>query len=653
MKTTIKYRTLVTAVTLGIAVLISSCAKEEFPPEPQPQEMEFKINEDEVNIESEGGVSQVTYSIVNPSEGMTLVWESDAVWVNNEDLSEDGIIRFNVDANNETVERKATVKVAYGEISDSFEIIQEPYVNNEPPAFEIVIPEDKLTATSFLYRIIPYDKEMTYVNMTMLKSAFDEFESTEEIINTDIEYFMLFSEQLGMSLDEFLTQSVLLKGDYENKIQVPPGQPCVVYVYGLNTKAETLTEFYYEIVETTYNETKDMTFDFNYKVDGPNVLAEVTPSDNSQRYVFDVIRKSDYIDDSELKSDYQMYIMRLAANYTMNGMSLEEFLNQITRTGKANFELELPGNTDYVGFAVGIDDELLFVSDVSSKEFRTGEVEPSDNKIEVQIDNIAVTSAEIKVSTSNDDPYVVLLDQKSNWEGMSDSEIQIKLFATVNLTQMVRRGNFETKVTDLEPNGEYVVFTFGYHVGTITTDFIKTEFKTLKPVQSDVTFRLIHDKYFNGDEVMEQYPDFKGAAGLAILPVKAEAYPSERVSGYYYHILKGDLTDPAVTSDEQIFSMLLKNGRTRESEYYFLPFDDKGTIVGFAVDNEGKYGPLYRELISLTKDGVSPVSEFPAPETFTSSLSSKLISKNLPKISVAVEDAVSQKNDEQIYYINN
>lgn len=652
MKTTIKYRTLVTAVTLGIAVLISSCAKEEFPPEPQPHEMEFKINEDEVNIESEGGISQVTYSIVNPSEGMSLVWESDAVWVNHEDLSEDGIIRFNVDANSETVERKASVKVTYGEISDSFVVIQAPYVDNTPPAFEIVIPEDKLTATSFLYRIIPYDKEMTYVNNVVLKSALDDYESMDEFVMADIEYFIQFAGQLGMSLEEFLTESVLYQGDYEKTVQVPPGLSCIVYAYGLNTKAEILTDFYYEVVTTTYDETVDLTFDFEYDVDGPDVLAEVTPSDNSQRYVFDVVRKSEYTDDSELKVEYQQYIMQLAGNYAMNGISLEEFLNQVARSGKASFELELPGNTDYVGFAVGIKDDLLFVSDISSKEFRTGEVRPSDNKIEVQIENIAAASAEIKVSASNDDPYVLLLDKKSNWEGMSDEQIQNKLIANVDLRQFVRRGYFETKVSDLDINTEYVVFAFGYRVGTVTTDFIKTEFRTLEPVQSDVTFRLIHDKYFNGDEVMEQYPDFKGAAGLAILPVKAEAYPSERVSGYYYHILKGDLTDPAVTPDEQIFSMLLKNGRTRESEYYFLPFDDKGTIVGFAVDNEGKYGPLYRELISLTKDGASPVSEFPAPETFTSSLSSKLISKNLPKISIAVEDAVSQKNDEQIYYIN-
>lgn len=646
MQTSTKNWMLMSVMALGLVASISSC-KDDKKPEPKPDPAEFAVVEDEVSVPFEGGAAQVTYTLENPVEGGVIAFQSDAVWVNTEDLSTDGVIKFNVDPNEEKAERTAKVTVTYGELSDSFVVKQAPY--EEPAPFELIIPEEKITTTAVSFQVIPLDKEMTYISMLAEKALFDQFATPEEYIQDDIAYFTQYADMYGMTLEDFLSEYALMKGDSElsEVTGLSPETDYIVYAYGMTAKAEVLTEFCYEQVKTKAPEKVDISFQIECKVDGPMVDAEVTPSVNNQKYVFDAIAKADYTTDAELKSAYQSYLSEMAAMYEMFGMSAEDFVNEISNTGKTTISLELDASTTYIGFAAAIDNAAILVSDLTTKEFTTGEVEPSDNKIDVKISNVQARIASIEVTTTNNDPYSLSVFESEIVAGLNDDEIVS--FIIENNAVQVFNGDFSSDITGLSPNTEYSAFAFGYVAGTATTDMVRADFKTQEAAPADVTFSVAYDKYFDGDEVAENYPDWEDAVSLAVLPVTAQATPKENVSGYYYAVYQGDLTSSEEYSDETIIQALLKQGVTRESIYFLLPFDETLTILGVAMDVNGNYSPVYREVINLSKDGVSPIDEFPAP---ASAAPASRSAKFTPSHTTPIEDLQPVKNDGAIRFMN-
>lgn len=643
MQTSTKNWMLMSVMALGLVASLSSC-KDDKKPEPSPAD--FAVVEDEVAVPFEGGAAQVTYTLENPVEGVSLAFQPDAAWVNTEDLSTDGVIKFNVEPNEEKAERTAKVTVTYGELSDSFVVKQAPY--EEPAPFEIIIPEEKITLTSLSFQVIPLDKEMTYISMIIDKAYFDKFATLEEYIQDDIEYFTDDAEYYGMTLEEYLS-AILNKGDTElfEVTGLVPETEYVVYAYGMNPQAEVLSDLVYELVKTASPEKIDISFEINYKVDGPMADAEITPSVNNQKYVFDAVAKENYTTDAELKGAYQSYLLQMAAMYEAFGMSAEDFVNEISNTGKATISLELDADTEYVGFAAAIDNSAVLISDLTAKEFATGKVEPSDNKIDVKISNVQARIASIEVTTTNNDPYSLSVFKSEIVAGLNDDEIVS--FIIENNAVQVFNGDFSADITDLSPNTEYSAFAFGYVAGTATTDMVRVDFKTKEGVPSDVTFSIAYDKYFDGDEVAEKYPDFYDAASLAVLPVTAQATPEENVLGYYYAIYQGDLTSSAEYSDDMIIQSLLQQGVTRESIYFLLPYDEPLTILGVAMDVNGNYSPVYREVINLSKDGVSPIDEFPAP---ASAAPASRSAKFTPSHTTPIEDLQPVKNDGAIRFMN-
>lgn len=604
-------------MALGFAVSFSSCKKDEL-------KTRFEVNENEVTVAAAGGAAQVAYSLENPIDGVQIIVEpeSGVSWINNIDLTTAGVIKFNVDANSEKDARQAQVNVKYDKFSDSF-VVKQSGTDDNPDgeaSFVIDVPADKVTETSVFFSVTPSDKEMTYITMLVEKSYFDEFATPEEYIQDDIQYFQDYADMYQMSLEEYLSGYVLNKGDVPLS-EVPdctPNTDYIVYAYGLSAQAEVLTDFFYEQVRTKAVEKIDMTFELDYAVDGPVVTASVKPSDDENWYIFNVIEKSQYTDNDALVSSFQTAISQELAFAEMLGMSKEDYIKEIGAQGSKDFQLTLSATTDYIGFAIAINFSGLLISDPSTKEFTTGDVEPSDNIIDVKITNVGARTADVNITTTNDDPYVFGTDMAANWEGMSNEEILNELIANYSLDNMVHSGDYSVTLENYQPNTEYVTFTFGYVAGVATTELIKVEFKTLEAQASDVEFRLLHDKYFDGKEVAEAYPEqFGDAAEYAIMPTTVQLTPADKAVSCYYSILLGDVTDIQEYPDADIEAYLMQQGYQDENgyfTYFYMPFDTEATIVGFAIDNEGNYGPISREVVNLAKSGISPMSDFPEPD---------------------------------------
>lgn len=78
-----------------------------------------------------------------------------------------------------------------------------------------------------------------------------------------------------------------------------------------------------------------------------------------------------------------------------------------------------------------------------------------------------------------------------------------------------------------------------------------------------------------------------------------------------YDIFKGDYTDTSVITDDIAISSVRFTGKTSPAYVYFINYDELNTFMGVAVDAGGNFGPVWREAVTLTPEGVSPASEYP------------------------------------------
>ena len=133
----------------------------------------------------------------------------------------------------------------------------------------------------------------------------------------------------------------------------------------------------------------------------------------------------------------------------------------------------------------------LICSAIASKEFKTGDVNPSENQISLIVEGVSSDRANISVVTTNTDPYVLIIDKASNWEPFATDQEKIdELFSgRHDLERYVRNGNADGSIKDLTPETDYLVMAVGYFAGRPTTDLVMKRFTTLSESSaSEMTF---------------------------------------------------------------------------------------------------------------------------------------------------------------------
>ena len=158
-------------------------------------------------------------------------------------------------------------------------------------------------------------------------------------------------------------------------------------------------------------------------------------------------------------------------------------------------------------------------------------------------------------------------------------------------------------LTGLRPNTEYMIFAFGLEQDVITTDLVKTTFRTLEEEKSDVTAELVFDKYFHYGDLEPDNPDRQG---WALVPTWIET--TGDVASYSYIMITGDYSDPSEYSDEELIEMCFATDP--EQLWTVRLHDGVRTLIAVARDKEGRYGPVFRRAYLFTLDECSPIEEF-------------------------------------------
>lgn len=468
-------------------VCISSVMQMSCTREPEQDLADIIIEEDIVLASADGGIMAVNYQIAGYEADVRLQPETNAGWIHDFDTSVPGKVIFTVDRNSQTVGREASL-VLYGmekQICDSV-IVRQAAGDGSGEFFkmELVFCTEGMAQIS----VEPKEQDKTYLLMAVEKEFRDGFESGEDMmvsVKEDLEQKALESD---MSLSQYLRNNLLIGEQVQELIRLVPSTDYCAFAIGMDYDGNLISGMDEITFTTAALEMNDMDFELSYNIDGPYVEMTVSPSNDIMPYFFSLMEKSLY---DSLGGDVAGPLQdalwdEIAFSLASSAMSVDEIVLNMSSYGTDTFSANLRADTEYVGYAFGWTVSGTINTAVVTEMFTTGSVPPSDNEFQLDIVSTNVTSALVNITTSNNDPYVLLPVEAEEWASLSDEEILNELTSgSYILDYYSYSGDYSGRITGLESDHEYLLLVFGYQAGTATTGLTKCTFRTLPSVASD------------------------------------------------------------------------------------------------------------------------------------------------------------------------
>lgn len=376
--------------------------------------------------------------------------------------------------------------------------------------------------------------------------------------------------------------------------------------------------------------------------------ADVTPSDNV--ITLELVEVNvDRVKIQTHTTNKDPYVLLVVRGSDISGLNDEQILEKLcsenlvnyTRSGDFTYEVgKLEKETDYsvlaFGYRAGQPTTALIREDFTT----VPPEDPNRFTFSDKIGFVTHNSAEITVTGT---PNEVLYYWDLRPAEMTPEEFEAEVDATVQsyidmgyapdrlgvMKIIGRRGEDQYTFRKLETYREYRAMavaideTTGENAGSVC---LGTAFFTRERRPSEITVKVLHDKIWDADQIAERYPSysFYAGKGLYCLPVQIET--SAEVYKTWFMNPNKDYSDPETTPDEELIRQLVDEGRgTPLRELYcFLPYNQDCSLIAAALDLDGYYTAVYRELVNHTADQAADIEEFtpnfaPAPAVLTAS----------------------------------
>ena len=273
-----------------------------------------------------------------------------------------------------------------------------------------------------------------------------------------------------------------------------------------------------------------------------SVKMEVTPSNNTDTYFFDVVETRVLGHYSSPEAFVADYISQLKAVYEEYGIALGEILSQ----GPDSWEYQegnLNPNTDYYAFAFGVTAEGVVTSEITMVPFKTLEptlAGPSDNELSISVTQVTATGALVSVTPSNTDTYFFAVIEKSAIDEFGAPidfalDYIVKLKKTCEaygytLADVLSSGPDNMSYDGfLSPNTEYYAFAFGATANcAITTGVVTVPFTTPELEKGDKVLDNLSYGYFTnygdyyGTNAANWYIDLYPEEGMDVLVLEVQ-----------------------------------------------------------------------------------------------------------------------------------
>lgn len=381
--------------------------------------------------------------------------------------------------------------------------------SQENPSADFVLEVSKVTSTSCHFSVQPKDETMSYVVMLVDKSEFDAFEDEYKYQDNDLEWFQRKAAEEEKTLEEWL-RGFLHVGPFESdEAGLMPGSSYYLYAYGLDYEGYFTTGVTKKEFNTPEIVMSDVTFDVNVSEIGlTSAKVSVTASDKDALFFFNVFSVEEFNQWGGDETAFSNHAAALVDYYIRMGQTLDAMVTNLGSVGRDELVFgNLTADTEYIAYAVGIDENFFVNSSASTSRFTTAEAVQSVNTFTVDIQEITYCSVVGTVTPSNDDPFVCVVQAKSQFEEYeSDADIMYDIVNTYlkweSLEGVLYAGETVdlASISSLSAETEYEVFCFGWD-GAPTTDLTRVSFTTLaaggRPQNQEFTFvlsDLMHNK---------------------------------------------------------------------------------------------------------------------------------------------------------------
>lgn len=492
-------------MTLFVVVGFASCDKE---PAPAPNEKPvIKVEATEVTLDSHGESVEIGYTIENvPSqERKQLDVECLADWLMVE-VSEDKI-SLSADKNLTSAGRVINIVVKYAGADDVEINVQQPNleVPRENLSLEVEITE--VGPTSIIFNVEASHPDMTWIPMVTYKEYWNQKVSDEEIYISDLAYFEYMAENAGITLAEFLADMVGVGSQEGIEITgLTPETEFVIYVYGLTIDGERTTDIVSREATTEKPYEGAITFTFDIKEEDYIMEFVVNPSHKGVNYYHGVATEaeieawkelagSDNLRDAIQVGDIEANIdMFMSYGFIDSRQEYFDMCN-VYDTVDDGWE-RVKADTKYILYAAKWDENCELIGEVSTAEYVTAPAEMSKNELTVEIKEVNQSQVTVRVTTTNNDPYVIIPIKSEDIAGMSDEEIYSLVTTKYDylVSEYTFNGDYTHTFSRMRPETNYTILVFGSMAGTMTTDMTKIEVTTTAsgdPQDCTFTFNVV------------------------------------------------------------------------------------------------------------------------------------------------------------------
>lgn len=475
-------------MAVAFIVGLGSCDKE---PAPTPESAPIiKVDATEVEINSHGESVELSYTIENAIEAESLKVEELADWLEVE--TTENTIVFTADKNATSSGRVVNVIVSYKGAEDVTIVVKQPNIEIPRENLTLELELKEVGPTFIIFDVEASHPDMTWIPMVTYKEYWDDKLSDEEVFISDMAYFEYLAENYGITREEFLVDMLGMGSQQDIEISgLTPETEFVIYAYGLTVDGERTTDIVaLEVTTVKPYEGNDVTFEFDIKEEDYVLEFVVTPSHRGVNFFHGIATEAEIeawktlVGSDNLRDAIQQCEIEAGIETYMQYGFIEErkeFFDMYNSYDIVDDGWEqVKAGTKYILYAAKWDEECNLIGEVSTAEYTTPAASMSENKLSVEIKEITQSQVTVRVTTTTNDPYVIMPMKSEDIAGMSDSEIYTLITTKYDylVSEYTFQGDMTRMLSRMRPATQYTILVFGSLAGTQTTEMIKVEVET-------------------------------------------------------------------------------------------------------------------------------------------------------------------------------
>lgn len=490
--------------------------------------------------------------------------------------------------------------------------------------FTLELTVDAITDVSARLAVTPSDDTKTY-----FAGAVDEqtLASYDDDLGLYVATLIDLVQQENPSLSKAeAIRSLVRSGKQTVSVaSLTPETAYLAFAVGLNEKGEYTSEPARKGFTTTSATVPAAPFAIAVdEVTTGSVKLTVTPEDAETTYYYDIVTRSDY---DLYEGDIARFVGELLDYLEQTqGITTPEAAKILQKKGTQTETIDgLPAATAFVAFAIGLDDKGSCSTEPAIAAFETlPGGDPAECTFTVGHPQIYDQSAVVEITPSDHTVRYFYITLPASME-YGDEELAaairetlLQLAAEYNrpltdiIRTMTRTGICREIEEELERSTDYITYVYAMDetTGEAAGPVFRSEFTTKATSEADFSVEATDIRWFRGSELAELDPKYAGIADGAYLlaDVRTEGDPKT----WYISLSAGDKTDPEAFPDDSVIDALMYAGTTpNKTEMKLAVQYGDATFLGVAMDAYGQMSAVYREKVSVTEEGASPIGEFP------------------------------------------